>query len=147
MFVAGIILIGLVAALVLPAFSDYVPRAKVTQVLSMAAGLALSIEESCSNQSLTLGHFLSERTELQNSDLVDTQSLLMDESGKLTLRITLNEIRWSAPWRWSPAINAGEAIILSGKCTSTGRFNWRLDETNVHLKFLPNGYRSQVLTK
>lgn len=117
-------IIGILAAVAVPAYQDYVTKAKITEAVSvsnparLAAALACSegtIAADTDNSALGLGTAAS-----YASPVVDTVTGagLADATG-VTITVLLKKIG---------SIVAGKTIVYTGAC-STGGIRWTVDGT------------------
>jgi type IV pilus assembly protein PilA len=128
-------IIGILAAIALPAYQDYTIRAKVQEGTSMAAPARTSIGIACS-EGISLASANNANLDLpaagdyaNTSSMVD--SLLVAGTGASTATITIQFGGAAAP----PQI-AGGSVVYTGTCNSTGT-SWGITGNNIANKYLP----------
>lgn len=108
--VAGLVLVvSAVSALM----GDYKPRAIAQDAVAMGARVRGSLAEDCKDATTPLAQRSVERArkQLQQSRYIADSKLQLASNGEATLEVVMNEVRWSAPWRfWVAAIPAGSTI-------------------------------------
>ena len=122
-------IIGILAAVALPAYQDYTTRAKVSELIVMAAPAKLAVAETASSlgtlASVTAANsgysfpgatkYVSGITVTDTTGVVTVQSTIPNATGQLTL---------------TPTAVAG-----------TGQLTWRCTASGIATKFLPSECR------
>lgn len=114
-------IIGILAAVALPAYMDYTIRAKVSEVILAASSARVTVSEAAQDLG-SLPATLEVQT--QNSDYVSSVTYA---SGVITA--TTKAI--------GSAVPAGETITLTGTYQSTGQVTWVCDGT-INPKYRPS---------
>jgi len=127
-------IIGILAAVALPAYQDYTVRAKVQEAVSLSSPARTAIGMSCSEQ--TLGATTTSNASLGLPDAANisgtyTKSVTAaaTDASNATVTIAMKDI--------GSAITADETIIYNGVCSDAG-LRWSIDTTStVPAKYLP----------
>jgi type IV pilus assembly protein PilA len=127
-------IIGILAAVALPAYQDYTVKAKVSEAISVsepargALGVACS-EASLSNTTTNTTLNLPAATAL-SSTYVTSVTAVGTSASAATVTVVLKTI--------GNSVTAGNNIIYNGACSTSGLV-WTVDTTNstVLAKFLP----------
>ncbi len=118
-------IIGILAAIALPAYQDYTIRAKMSEVMLAASAMRTTVAESFQS----LGHMpqdASVGTVTQSSKYVGTITYAYTSDTRGTITAT------------SVIPNATGAIILDGTGnTSTGVVDWKCSAATIDIKYLP----------
>ena len=119
-------IIGILAAIALPAYQDYTIRAKVSEVVLAASAMRTNVAENFQ----TLGHMpatASIGTVTQNSAYVSTVAYANTSATVATITATTQNIA-----------NAAGTVVLTGTgVVATGVVTWRCTGT-VAAKYLPS---------
>lgn len=129
-------IIGILAAVALPAYQDYTVRAKVQEAVSLSSPARTAVGMACSEQSLTAAAVadLNVSLGLPISTAISgtyTKSVLVanSDASTATVTIAMNAI--------GSAITDGQTIIYNGVCSASG-LRWSIATTStVPAKFLP----------
>lgn len=128
-------IIGILAAIALPAYQDYTIRAKVQEGTSLSAPARTAIGIACS-QGNTLASADNANLDLpaaadyaNASDMVSAVTVAGVDASEATVTITYGGA--SAP----PQISGGD-VIYTGNCFSTG-MQWGITGNGVADKYLP----------
>jgi type IV pilus assembly protein PilA len=143
-------IIGILAAVALPAYQDYTVRAKMSEVILAASACRTSITEvfqSGSSASITAGNWGCEVTTSTNGASKYVKTIATDDNGKVTVTVQNigntavdNNVVTLVPMidPTTPALkgNVGAASLYGWRCG-----NNPADGTNVPLKYLPGSCR------
>ena len=117
-------IIGILAAVALPAYQDYTTRAKVSEVLVMAAPAKLAVAETASSvgglssvTAATSGYSFPAATQYVSAITI------ADNTGVVTVTSTVP--------------NASGALTLTPTDVGTGQLTWRCASTAINSKYLP----------
>ncbi|MBI3574546.1 MAG: pilin [Gammaproteobacteria bacterium] len=127
-------IIGILAAIAIPAYQDYTIRAKVSEGPSLAAPAITALGVACSDATIptTATTDLNASLGLPSSSTYTSSyvsSILVanTDSATATVTITYKAI--------GTAVNSGDTVVYTGTCTSTG-LTWAISGT-VASRFLP----------
>ena len=130
-------IVGILAAIALPAYQDYTVRAKVSEVVSMSAPARTALGIACSEATLDTSTDLNESLGLPSKGAYATDSTYTNEilaaattASAVTITIKMKKI--------SSFIPVNSTIQWDGLCTSVG-MTWTVDSTTstVADKYLP----------
>ena len=130
-------IIGILAAVAIPAYQDYTVKAKVQEAVSLASPLITAMGTACSSGSP--GVLTNTANSASNSlgvpldtSITGTYTQKVDGGGSLqapTITITMNAI--------GTAVSAGQQIVYTGNCTSAG-LTWTITAAGgFPTKYLP----------
>ena len=124
-------IIGILAAIAIPAYQDYTKRSHVTEGLNLAGGAKAAVAEFASSQ----GTYPTDNTaaglaaaSVIKGNAVDSVTV---ESGKITIA-------------YNAKVESGKTLVLSPK-TSAGGVTWKCKadaSTGVNQKYLPSNCRT-----
>jgi len=120
-------IIGILAAIALPAYQDYTKRSHVSEGLSLASGAKTSVTEYYSSQ----GEF---PTDNNLAGLAQAASI----SGNAVTSVAVNQSQITITY--NTKVNSGSDIILQGTSTAGG-VQWDCTGGNVDAKFRPANCR------
>jgi type IV pilus assembly protein PilA len=122
-------IIGILAAVALPAYQDYTVRAKVTEAVTASAAARLGVAMACSDASLSSNTSM-DTLGLSSPSTTNIASVTVDNGSATSARvtITMNAI--------GSAIASGRTIIYVGTCGNAG-VTWALSGSTVPTKYLP----------
>ena len=111
-------IVGILAAVAIPAYSDYTNRAKVTEGISLAASAKTTISENLltnatANSGLTFASGSTTSLAIPASDAVD--SVEVDGSGNITVTFNSTEIDGGGTIIFAPSETSGG---VSWACTT-----------------------------
>ncbi|MEX1199836.1 MAG: prepilin-type N-terminal cleavage/methylation domain-containing protein [Methylophaga sp.] len=121
-------IIGILAAIALPAYQDYTVRAKVQEGTSLSASSRTALGIACSEATLSAS---TENSNLGLPDPTDyavnsqyVQSITTDgvDASQATVTIAYEAI--------GNQVTAGQTVIYTGNCDSTG-MNWSVPDGNA----------------
>ena len=129
-------IIGILAAIALPAYQDYTVRAKVQEGVSLSAPARTAVGVACSEADLSAS---SDNNSLglptpgsyaANSKYVQSITAAGTSASSATITIAYNAI--------GTQVDAGDTVIYTGTCDSTG-MNWAITGTGKlnSTKYLP----------
>lgn len=128
-------IIGILAAIALPAYQDYTIRAKVQEGTSLSAPARTSLGIACS-EGTTFASADNAALDLPAAaDYANASSMVSSVTvagtGASSATVTINFGGASAP----PQISGGD-VIYTGRCFTTG-MQWGITGNNVADKYLP----------
>jgi type IV pilus assembly protein PilA len=129
-------IIGILAAVALPAYQDYTVKAKVQEAVSLSSPARTALGVACSEASLTAAAVtdLNASLGLPASTAITgnyTTSVLAANTSASAVSVTI------AMKAIGSSITAGQTIIYNGTCGAAG-LTWAIDPTStVPAKFLP----------
>jgi type IV pilus assembly protein PilA len=127
-------IIGILAAIALPAYQDYTVRAKVSEGVTLSAPARTAIGIACSEAALSSGTNNSSlglpgaTDYATNSTIVKSVTAAGVSASQATVTIAYEAI--------GSAVTADQTVIYTGECDSTG-INWTLSGT-VPAKYRPS---------
>ena len=126
-------IIGVLAAVAIPAYRDYTVRAKVQEGVNISIAHRTMLDSACREATLTEGMDnaalgLSASTDYSNR-YVSEAALNVESDSAATVTITFKGI--------GSAVNEGERVVYTGNCGS-GRMVWTVDG-DIDPKFRPKG--------
>jgi type IV pilus assembly protein PilA len=131
-------IVGILAALALPAYQDYVVRSKVTEGLARGAEAKTSVAEWVSaNSSSTFPIAVSAGFNTQAAGYVASVNCGGGTCGLITIKMDATKI---------PALGAGVNVMLSAQSSVNGIIVWKCKPgttaaTAIALKYLPASCR------
>jgi len=124
-------IIGILAAVALPAYQDYTVKAKVSEAVGVSAPHRTAMGMACSEQTLgaatntTLGLVGT----ISNSQYVTSVTAAGSSDTAGTVSIVLKAI--------GSSVTAGDTIVYAGTCAPSG-MTWTIDGTStVNAKYRP----------
>jgi len=131
-------IIGILAAVALPAYQDYTVRAKVTEGLSLAGGAKLAVSENAVNAAPLNSGFTFETTDataIVESVIVDATTGVITISYKATVAASGSNQLMMTP-------TSGGAPLVSGTVPAGGSIAWTCTGgTTLLAKFRPSQCR------
>lgn len=124
-------IIGILAAVALPAYQDYTIRAKVSEGLLAASGARTAVSEVFANAGKMLPSAASMNVQTQASKYVGSVdwSRTSDTAGDVVVTLSTDT---------SLAAAAGTTLILRASgSTDTGAVTWRCGKGTINTKYLP----------
>jgi type IV pilus assembly protein PilA len=128
-------IIGILAAVALPAYQDYTVKAKVSEVTSVSAPARTALGIACNDQTLNGSNNAS--LGLPNAgDISSTYVSSVTAAGASatsgTVTIVLKVI--------GSSVDAGDTVVYTGTCTPSG-LTWAVTGTGklASVKYLPKG--------
>ena len=138
-------IIGILAAVALPAYQDYTKRAKMSEIILAASACRTSITEvyqSATQTSITANNWGCEATSTAPSKYV--KQIVTDPNGKITVTATaIGQGIDGNVVTLVPANSAGAAMTYSGTSQTINRWicGSQLQGTTVEAKYLPGSCR------
>jgi type IV pilus assembly protein PilA len=125
-------IIGILAAVALPAYQDYTVKAKVSEATSVSSPARLAIGQACSEQTLDLTNTNNTSLGLPvaadiSSTYVTSVAATATSTSVGVVTVTMKGIGTS--------VTAGQNIIYTGTCSPAGT-NWAVTGS-VPAKYLP----------
>lgn len=125
-------IIGILAAVALPAYQDYMTKAKITEVVSMTNPARLAASVACSDGSISEATTTNASLGLDAAagyatPVIDTVTVAgVDDPVSVTITVLLKKVN---------AVPAGKTVIYTGLCTTAG-ITWSVAGT-LDAKWLP----------
>ena len=126
-----IAIIGILAAIAIPAYQNYLVRAQVTEGLSLATGAKTAVWDFYSYS----GRYPSNN---QSAGLASAQSITSTYVSKVD--VAGGQIKVTFGNKVNAAIN-GEALLLSPQ-TTAGSITWRCYSADIATRYMPSSCRS-----
>ena len=127
-------IIGILAAIALPAYQDYTIRAKVQEGVSLSSSHRTSLGIACSEATIsnsTDNTSLGVPLTMTNSELVNTITV----DGQSASLAYVDILYAAAPG--APTQIAGTTVRYEGTCDATG-LDWEVTSTDMATKYLPS---------
>ena len=123
-------IIGILAAVALPAYQDYTKRTHVSEGLTLAAGAKASLAEYyAANGSWPSGNSQAGLAASITGNSVDSV-IVTESSGKAVITITYNS-----------KVAAGSTVVLEGESSDSG-VKWTCKKGTTNEKYLPSNCRN-----
>jgi type IV pilus assembly protein PilA len=127
-------IIGILAAVALPAYQDYTVRAKISEVILAASSGKSAVSEAYAQFGKMVGSQTSMGVQNQHSKYVDsvTWSTTSDSVGVITVTTTTDA--------GLPSDAAGKTVTMTGTGDSTGKVTWSCAKgtsNGIDNKYLP----------
>ena len=138
-------IIGILAAVALPAYQDYTKRAKMSEIILAASACRTTITEvyqSGSQTTVTANNWGCEATSTAPSKYV--KQIITDKDGKITVTATaIGQGIDGGVVTLTPADSGGAAMVYSGSAQAINRWicGSQLQGTTVEAKYLPGSCR------
>jgi type IV pilus assembly protein PilA len=124
-------IIGILAAVALPAYQDYTVRAKVSEGLIAASAARTAVSEVYANSGKMLNSAASMNVQSQTSQWVNKVDWTYSDDDGGDVVVTLNDVAGLGNAR-------GKTLILRAKGTvSTGAVAWTCGKGTIESKYLP----------
>ena len=130
-------IIGILAAIAIPAYQDYTVKAKVSEGPAVAAPLMTAIGIACSEGTLSgatlvsLGLAASGVGSIANANWQYPSAITV---GTMTSSDAAFTIAYKAI---GTAVSAGQTVVYSGSCDATTGFTWNSISGSIPAKYLP----------
>ena len=122
-------IIGILAAIALPAYQDYTKRTHVSEGLTLAGGAKTSVTEFYSS----MGHFPSSHTSAGLA--ADT-----DIKGNAVTKVTVTANTGLITITYNDKVESGKTLVLS-PATNAGSITWKCKGGDVNTKYRPSNCR------
>jgi len=125
-------IIGILAAVALPAYQDYLTRAQVSEAMTLSSGLKPVVQDFYADQGIF--------TNIDNGyQGIPTAT---ETAGKYVTQVELvNGVISATLGGSASAVVAGDILILS-PTTTAGSIRWRCYSTTIAAKYLPSACKS-----
>ena len=124
-------IIGILAAVAIPAYQDYTVKAKVSEGASMSApartALGLACSEATLDNAITNGELGLPASNVINGTYVDRVALLAGNATSADVKIVYTQI--------GGAVTAGQTVVYNGTC-GAGGMRWVITGS-VNTKYRP----------
>jgi type IV pilus assembly protein PilA len=125
-------IIGILAAVALPAYQDYTVKAKVSEAVGVSAPARTAIAQACSEQTLASGYTqaslgLPDAASI-NGTYVNSVTAAGTGTDSGTVTIDMKTI--------GSAVTSGNTIVYTAAC-SPGGTKWTISSATVAAKYLP----------
>ncbi len=123
-----IAIIGILAAVGLPAYQDYTARARVAEGPSMASPAFTALGVACSDGTLTerAANLTHDELGLPAPETIVGRGITSVRAVGLTATTARITIAYNAT---IPGVNAGDAIVYNGTCAPGSGMTWAIDNT------------------
>jgi type IV pilus assembly protein PilA len=122
-------IIGILAAVALPAYQDYTVKAKVVEAVSLSDQARTALGVACSDTTLS-GSVTMTTLGLSSPSTTSVKSVVISDTSSTSAKITV------AMKAIGSAITEDQTIIYIGTCGSSG-MTWALSGSTVASKYLP----------
>jgi type IV pilus assembly protein PilA len=122
-------IIGILAAVALPAYQDYTVKAKVVEAVSLSDQARTALGVACSDTTLSSNTTMA-TLGLSSPSTTNVASVAVGSASATgaTITVTMNAI--------GSAVTANQTIVYVGTCGSSG-MTWALSGSTVASKYLP----------
>ena len=120
-------IIGILAAIAIPAYQDYTTRAKITEGMGMAASAKASVSEYRISQNAWPANNTTAGISSPNTNYVQS--------------VAVNNSTITVAFKAAAGVGAGSTIIFSGTTDASGTVIWTCTGGNVQSKYRPANCR------
>ena len=120
-------IIGILAAIAIPAYQDYTTRAKVTEGLGMAASAKASVSE----------YVVSVNTWPNNN----TSAGITSPNTNYVSAVAVNNSTITVTYKAAAGVTAGSTIVFNGATDASGTVLWTCTGGDVQSKYRPANCR------
>lgn len=127
-------IIGILAAIAIPAYQNYIARAQASEALTLMDGLKSTISEAISNTGDTAG------IDSATNDIPAATAV----AGKYVLSVAVDEGAMTATFRAAPTVNsklANGTVVLTPTMTA-GSIVWACSSSTIQAQYLPKACSS-----
>lgn len=124
-------IIGILAAIALPAYQDYTKRAHVAEGLSLAAGAKAAVAEFYSSN----GRFGTANASygLASASSITGNAVTAVDTGVTPGQITIT---------YNSKVDSGSPKVILSAITAAGGIQWKCKAGSINTKYLPSSCRS-----
>jgi type IV pilus assembly protein PilA len=126
-------IIGILAAIAIPAYQDYTVRAKVSEPMTFLDAAKVSVAEYYQSQGRMPTSLTAAGVTAATSQYIQGVSYTGTSSTVGTITVRINSLGGST--------SAGQTLILQGAGTTEGTVNWNCKGGNVAAKYRPANCR------
>ncbi len=127
-------IIGILAAIAIPAYQDYTIRAKVSEPMTFADSAKVSVSEYYQSQGQMPPDSSSAGISAATSQYIAAVTYVHSSTSSAKIEIKLNSAKVGAG-------GAADDIVFTGTSTSQGTVNWVCTDSQLTKKYLPANCR------
>ena len=129
-------IIGILAAIALPAYQDYTIRAKVSEGILAGSAARTAVSEAYTNLGKMVAGAASMGVQDQQSQYVKSVSWASPDTTHGTITITLSDT--------NDGLGAakGKTVLLEGTGQTTGQVTWVCKKGDIDVKYLPGSCKN-----